>query len=142
MVVARAALLDIRRGDPWIPTHPARQVLTRRVPGAYEVADRHERHLLLVDYQLAAVRHRLGLHPRDDWYAVMEDGPGLSKDHSPGPAVDLHQRGKAVWRSLRTASRYATEVDFAFQCDWRTQEVQERVHRLRCLLGSKQLNPP
>lgn len=140
IVVARAALLDVKHGDPWTPTHPARQVLTHRNPEIYEVADRYERHLLLVDYQLAAIRYLLGIPPIDDWYVPISPYGCLAKEYDVSKRADFFRRAEAAQRAMRTAFRYAARVDRAFQSTWRTQEIQERTHRLERLLGVHYFN--
>jgi hypothetical protein len=113
--------------------HPARRVLTTRFRGAYEVCDRYERHLLLVDYQLASLRFALGLRPQEDYYGRGNSAPVRLEGARSFDGADRAKRFQAVEHAIHTARRYARYLDGCFESSWRLEELRERVRRLNAV---------
>ena len=138
VMLARSALLRTDLGDPWMDHHPARRVLTTRFRGSYEVCDRHERHLLLVDYQLASLRFALGLRPQEDYYARGERAPIRWEGASPFGFSEIAKRFQAAEHAIHTARRYAHYLDGCFGSSWRRVELRERARRLNAVYSLRQ----
>jgi hypothetical protein len=138
VMLARTALLRTDLGDPWMRHHPARRVLTTRCRGTYEVCDRYERHLLLVDYQLASLRFALGLRPQEDYYARGNMGPVRLEGAGSFDCSDIAKRFQAVEHAIHTARRYARYLDGCFESSWRLEELRERVSRLNAVYSLRQ----
>ena len=135
---ARTALLRTDLGDPWMASHPARRVLTTRIRGSYEVGDRYERHLLLVDYQLASLRFAFCLAPQEDYYAWGNRTAGRLEGTSPFGFAEITKRFQAVKHAIHTARRYAQYLDGCFGSSWRLEELRERSRRLNVVYSHRQ----
>jgi len=142
VMMARAALLRTDLGDPWMVSHPARRVLTTRIRGAYEVCDRYERHLLLVDYQLASLRFAFGLYPQEDYYARGTRAPVRLEGASPLGFAEIVKRFQAAEQAIHTARRYAHYLDGCFGSSWRREELRERSCRLNAVFSLSQEKHP
>jgi|GEM_PF-1534795 len=138
VMMARTALLRTDLGDPWMVSHPARRVLSTRIRGTYEVCDRYERHLLLVDYQLASLRFALGLCPQEDYYARGDRAPVRLAGASPLGFAEIAKRFQAAKRAIHTARRYAQHLDGCFGSSWRLEELRERSRRLNAVYSLRQ----
>ena len=110
-------------------------MLTTRIRGTYEVGDRYERHLLLVDYQLASLRFAFGLHPQEDYYARGTRAPVRLEGASPLGFAKIAKRFQAAKQAIHTARRYAQYLDGCFESTWRLEEIRERAHRLNAVFA-------
>lgn len=138
VMMARTALLRTDLGDPWMVSHPARRVLTTRIRGTYEVCDRYERHLLLVDYQLASLRFALSLHPQEDFYARGNRAPVRLEGASSFGFAEIAKRFRAAEQAIHTARRYAHYLDGCFGSSWRLEELRERSSRLNAVYSLRE----
>jgi hypothetical protein len=102
------------------------------------VCDRYERHLLLVDYQLASLRFALGLRPQEDYYARGNMGPVRLEGAGSFDCSDIAKRFQAVEHAIHTARRYARYLDGCFESSWRLEELRERVSRLNAVYSLRQ----
>jgi len=137
-MMARMALLRTDLGDPWRVSHPARRVLSTRIRGTYEVCDRYERHLLLVDYQLASLRFAFGLHPQEDYYARGTRAPVRLEGAGSLDLSEIVKRFRAAEQAIHTARRYAQYLDACFESSWRREELRERSRRLNAIFSLSQ----
>lgn len=119
-------------------SHPARRVLTTRIRGTYEVCDRYERHLLLVDYQLASLRFALSLHPQEDFYARGNRALVRLEGASSFGFAEIAKRFRATEQAIHTARRYAHYLDGCFGSSWRLEELRERSSRLNAVYSLRE----
>ena len=138
VMMARAALLRTDLGDPWMVSHPARRVLTTRIRGTYEVCDRYERHLLLVDYQLASLRFACSLHPQEDYYTRGNGAPVKLEGTGSLDLSEIVKRFRTTEQAMHTARRYAQYLDGCFESTWRLEEIRERSRRLNAVYSLSQ----
>jgi hypothetical protein len=117
---ARIALLDSKSGDPECRIHRAwRAAASRR----WIDSD------LVMDVRLAAVRWAAGIEPLNDshWWLQAERCPAgirvVEKD-------DLRRRIRKARKSIAFRRRGAHQIDSAFECNWRQQDLEERQRRL------------
>jgi len=123
----RTLLLQRSNGDPLRSGHPALALLAR-----YSLVDRtlyatYERFRLQIDYRLAALRFAVGMEPVDDlWYTKKQVLPTVKIT----PNSNLQDRILRTRRACKKALRHAQYLDEVYKCDWRQQEIRERLERL------------
>jgi hypothetical protein len=125
--LVRSLLLDVSLGDPCHAQHLARLLLLRRPTGQQSSGLRYHWQVLLLDYRIAALRYAVGMAPVDDrFYTRHQRVPRwLSRPRR----IEGRQRLAKVRRTGKVALQLAQRQDERFQCEWRQQQVWERLER-------------
>jgi hypothetical protein len=130
----RYFLLQQRYGDPLNPKHPALIMLASHSQRDKTVFAVYERFRLFLDYRLAALRFAVGIEPVDDYaYAkkqtISNGTPLLGR-------LAVQDRILRTRRAGKKALREAQYLDDCFRCEWRRNQIQQRLERLEEIADS------
>jgi hypothetical protein len=130
----RNFLLQQRYGDPLLPNHPALIMLASHSLRDKTVFAVYERSRLFLDYRLAALRFAVGIEAVDDYaYAKKQT---ISKGRLILGLTDVQDRILRTRRAGEKALRAAQYLDDCFRCEWRRNQIQQRLERLEEIAGS------
>jgi len=130
----RYFLLQQRYGDPLNPKHPALIMLASHSQRDKTVFAVYERFRLFLDYRLAALRFAVGIEPVDDYaYAkkqtISNGTPLLGR-------LAVQDRILRTRRAGKKALREAQYLDDCFRCEWRRNQIHQRLERLEEIADS------
>jgi hypothetical protein len=125
----RSLLLERKLGDPLDRRHPALRLMRVRIPREGNMEETFNWKLLVADYRLASLRFAAGFAPTNDLF--YNDATQKSAITAVMPSPLRSKRARATLLALDRAEPFARFLDRAFQCSWRSDEINERKDRVR-----------